>query len=79
MTKLALERVPDSRTGMASGLLQMVRPLGVTLGVTVLGLAVPARLDADAFRSVAALAAGLAALAAAAALSTIRHEVRGQG
>ena len=59
---------------MASGVLQTVRPLGITLGVTVLGLAVPGRLDAHAFRSVAALAAGLAALAAVVAFGAIRDE-----
>lgn len=76
LTKLALDQVPDGRAGMAGGILQTVRPLGVTLGVTVLGLAVPGQVDADAFRSAAALAAALAVLAAVVAVSTIRADLR---
>lgn len=72
LMKLALDTVPSGRTGMAGGVLQTVRPLGVTLGVTVLGLAVPGRLDVRSFHSVAAVAAGLAALATVVAVSTIR-------
>ncbi len=74
LTKLALDHVPGGRAGMAGGVLQTVRPLGVTLGVTVLGLAVPGRLDVDAFRTAAALAAVLAGLAAAVAVATIRTD-----
>ena len=74
LTKLALDQVASGRTGMASGVLQTVRPLGVTIGVTILGLRCRAGWLRDAFRSVAALAAGLAALAAVVALGTIRTE-----
>jgi EmrB/QacA subfamily drug resistance transporter len=72
LMKLALDRVPSGRTGMAGAVMQTVRPLGVTLGVTVLGQAVPGHLDAGAFHIVAVLAAGLAALAAVVAVGTIR-------
>jgi hypothetical protein len=72
LMKLGLDRVPAGRIGMAGGVLQTVRPLGVTLGVTVLGLAVPGDLDVASFRSVAALAAGLAGLGALVAASTVR-------
>jgi EmrB/QacA subfamily drug resistance transporter len=79
LTKLALDQVPDGRAGMAGAVLQTVRPLGVTLGVTVLGVAIPGRVDADAFRSVAALAAALAVLAAVVAGGTIRADPRVHG
>jgi hypothetical protein len=59
---------------MASGVLQTARPVGVTVGVTVLGLAVPHQLDAAAFHTVAALAAGIAAVGAVTAALTIREE-----
>jgi len=72
LTKLGLDRVPAGRTGMAGGVLQTVRTVGVTLGVTVLGLAMPGELDVSSFHAVAALAAGLAGLAALVALVTIR-------
>ena len=41
LTQLALDQVPTERSGMASGVLQTSRPVGVTIGVTALGLAVP--------------------------------------
>jgi EmrB/QacA subfamily drug resistance transporter len=72
LTQLALARVPTERSGMASGVLQTARPVGVTLGVTLLGLAVPGRMDAAAFRSVAAIAAGIAAVGAVVAATMIR-------
>ena len=72
LTQLALDQVPTERSGMASGVLQTSRPVGVTIGVTILGLAVPGEMDAAAFRAVAVVAAGLAALAAVIAAMTIR-------
>ena len=72
LTQLALDQVPTERSGMASGVLQTSRPVGVTIGVTVLGLAVPGAMDVAAFRAVAVTAAGLAALAAVVAAATIR-------
>jgi hypothetical protein len=57
---------------MAAGVLQTARPLGVTLGVTVLAVAVHGRTDAVAFGAVAGIAAGLAALGAVVAAMTIR-------
>jgi predicted MFS family arabinose efflux permease len=71
LTQLALDQVPTERSGMASGVLQTSRPVGVTIGVTVLGLAVPGAMDVAAFRAVAVTAAGLAALAAVIAATTI--------
>jgi predicted MFS family arabinose efflux permease len=68
LTQLALDQVPTERSGMASGVLQTSRPLGVTL----LGLAVPGQMDAVAFRAVAGTAAGLAVLGAVVAAVTIR-------
>jgi hypothetical protein len=53
---------------MAAGVLQTPRPLGVT----VLGLAVHGPMDAVTFRAVAVVAAGLAALGAVVAATTIR-------
>ena len=72
LTQLALDQVPTERSGMASGVLQTSRPVGVTIGVTILGLAVPGEMDVAAFRAVAVVAAGLAALAAVIAAMTIR-------
>jgi DHA2 family methylenomycin A resistance protein-like MFS transporter len=72
LTQLALDQVPTERSGMASGVLQTSRPVGVTIGVTILGLAVPGAMDVAAFRAVAVTAAGLAALAAVVAAATIR-------
>ena len=72
LTQLALDQVPIERSGMASGVVQTSRPLGVTIGVTVLGLAVPGRVDAVAFHAVAGTAAGIAALGAVVAATTIR-------
>jgi hypothetical protein len=57
---------------MASGVLQTFRPVGVTIGVTALGLAVPGAMTAAAFSGVATVAAGLAAAAAVLAGLTIR-------
>ena len=53
LTQFALGRVPVERSGMASGVFQTFRPVGVTIGVTALGLAVPGQLDAAAFHAVA--------------------------
>jgi predicted MFS family arabinose efflux permease len=72
LTQLALNQVPTGRSGMAAGVLQTARPLGVTLGVTVLGIAVHGRMDAVAFGVVAGIAAGLAALGAVVAATTLR-------
>jgi hypothetical protein len=72
LTQLALDRVPTERSGMASGILQTSRPVGVTIGVATLGLAVPGAMDVSAFRAVAMVAAGLAALGAVVAATTIR-------
>lgn len=74
LTQLALDQVPTERSGMASGVLQTSRPVGVTIGVTALGLAVPGEMDVVAFRSAAMVAAGLAALAALIAAMTIRPD-----
>jgi EmrB/QacA subfamily drug resistance transporter len=72
LTQLALGQVPSERSGMASGVLQTARPVGVTIGVTLLGLAVPGHMDAVAFHAVAAIAAGIAAVGAVTAATTIR-------
>jgi EmrB/QacA subfamily drug resistance transporter len=72
LTQIALDRVPIERSGMASGVLQTFRPVGVTIGVTALGLAVPGAMTAAAFSGVATVAAGLAAAAAVLAGLTIR-------
>jgi predicted MFS family arabinose efflux permease len=72
LTQLALDQVPIERSGMASGVLQTSRPVGVTIVVTVLGLAVPGRVNAVAFHAVAGTAAGIAALGAVVAATTIR-------
>jgi predicted MFS family arabinose efflux permease len=72
LTQLALDRVSVERSGMASGVLQTFRPVGVTIGVTTLGLAVSGPLDAVTFHAVAGIAAGLAALGAVVAATTIR-------
>lgn len=69
LTQLALNRVADERSGMASGVLQTARPIGVT----VLGLAVTGHVDAAAFGSVAVIAAGLAVAAAGVSAVTIRR------
>jgi MFS transporter, DHA2 family, methylenomycin A resistance protein len=74
LTQLALAQVPTERSGMASGVLQTARPVGVTIGVTVLGFAVPHQLDAAAFHAVAAIAAGIAVVGAVTAAVTIREE-----
>jgi EmrB/QacA subfamily drug resistance transporter len=74
LTQLALAQVPTERSGMASGVLQTARPVGVTIGVTVLGFAVPHQLDAAAFHTVAVLAAGIAAVGALTAAVTIREK-----
>ncbi|MDT7745402.1 MAG: hypothetical protein QOE59_4480 [Actinomycetota bacterium] len=73
LTQLALNRVADERTGMASGVLQTARPIGVTVGVAVLGLAVPGRVDAAAFGNVATIAAGLTVVAAVVSAVAIRR------
>jgi EmrB/QacA subfamily drug resistance transporter len=73
LTQLALNHVPDERSGMASGIFQTARPVGVTIGVTALGLAVPGQLDAAAFHAVAWTAAGIAAAGALIAAITIRQ------
>jgi hypothetical protein len=83
LTQLALNQVSTERSGMASGVLQTSRPVGVTIGVTTLGLAVPGQvttlglavpgqLDAGAFSAVAGIAAGIAAVGAVVAAMTIR-------
>jgi predicted MFS family arabinose efflux permease len=72
LTQIALGSVPVERSGMASGVLQTFRPVGVTIGVTALGLAVPDRMDAAAFSGAAVIAAVLAAAAAVVAVLTIR-------
>jgi predicted MFS family arabinose efflux permease len=73
LTQLALDQVSTERSGMASGVLQTSRPVGVTIGVTTLGLAVPGQVDTGAFSAVAGIAAGIAALGAAVAATTIRR------
>ena len=72
LTQIALNQVPTERSGMASGVLQTFRPVGVTIGVTVLGLAAPGPMTAAGFSGVAAIAAGLAAAGAVVAALTIR-------
>jgi hypothetical protein len=72
LTQLALDRVTAERSGMASGVLQTSRPFGVTLGVTILGFAVPDQVDAGAFTAVAGIAAVIAAAGAVVAAMTIR-------
>ncbi|MCD2198174.1 MFS transporter [Actinomycetospora endophytica] len=72
LTQLALDRVPASRSGMASGVLQTARPIGVTVGVTVLGLAVSGGVGVAGVSAVAAIAASLAAVAAVVAGLLIR-------
>ncbi|TWH00547.1 Arabinose efflux permease [Nocardioides sp. J9] len=73
LTKAGLDQVGSGRSGMASGVLQTVRPLGVTAGVTLLGVPVADAVDATAFRSVALLAASLAAAAAVASAGLLRR------
>ena len=72
LTQIALNQVSTERSGMASGVLQTFRPVGVTIGVTVLGLAAPGPMTAAAFSGVAAMAAALAAAGAVVAALTIR-------
>ncbi len=72
LTQLALDRVPTERSGVASGVLQTARPVGVLVGVTVLGLVVPGQVDGPAFSAVAVLAAGITLVAALTAATTIR-------
>lgn len=72
LTQIALNQVPTERSGMASGVLQTFRPIGVTIGTTALGLAVPGPMDAAAFSGAAAIAAALAAAGAVVAALTIR-------
>lgn len=72
LTQFALNHVPDERSGMASGVFQTARPVGVTIGVSALGLMVPGQLDAAGFHAVAWTAAGLAAAGALVATLTIR-------
>jgi predicted MFS family arabinose efflux permease len=72
LTQLALDQVSTERSGMASGVLQTARPVGVTIGVTILGLVVPGQVDAGAFSAVAGIAAGIAAVGAVVAALTIR-------
>ena len=55
LTQIALNQVPTERSGMASGVLQTFRPVGVTIGVTVLGLAAPGPMTAAGFSGVAAI------------------------
>jgi EmrB/QacA subfamily drug resistance transporter len=72
LTQLALNQMPTERSGMASGVVQTARPVGVTIGVTALGLAVPGQVDAAAFGAVAGMAAAIAAVGAVVAAMTIR-------
>jgi DHA2 family methylenomycin A resistance protein-like MFS transporter len=72
LTQLALDQVPTERSGMASGVLQTARPVGVTIGVALLGLAVPDQMDVVAFHAVAAIAAGIAVVGAVTAAMMIR-------
>jgi EmrB/QacA subfamily drug resistance transporter len=78
LTQVALAQVPSERSGMASGLLQTARPVGVTVGVTVLGLVVPHHVDAAAFHAVAAVAAGITVIGALTAALTIRKDTSGR-
>ena len=72
LTQIALNQVSTERSGMASGVLQTFRLVGVTIGVTALGLAVPGPMDAVTFSHVAAIAAALAVAGAVVAALMIR-------
>jgi hypothetical protein len=79
VTYAALGVVPATRSGMASGVSNTFRQVGIALGIAVLGILLPARIDgdpaafADALHRILLVSAGAAAAGAALAVLLVRQ------
>jgi predicted MFS family arabinose efflux permease len=79
VTYAALGVVPATRSGMASGVNNTFRQVGIALGIAVLGTLLPARIDgdpavfADALDRILLVSAGAAAAGAALAVVLVRQ------
>jgi predicted MFS family arabinose efflux permease len=79
VTYAALGVVPATRSGMASGVSNTFRQIGIALGIAVLGILLPARIDgdpaafADALHRILLFSAGVAAAGAALAVLLVRQ------
>jgi hypothetical protein len=79
VTYAALGVVPATRSGMASGVNNTFRQVGIALGIAVLGTLLPARIDgdpavfADALDRILLVSAGAAIVGAALALVLVRQ------
>src|SRR5919107_812482 len=79
VTYAALGVVPATRSGMASGVNNTFRQVGIALGIAILGILLPARIDgdpaafADAIDRILLVSAGVAAAGAALAVLLVRQ------
>jgi hypothetical protein len=79
VTYAALGVVPTTRSGMASGVNNTFRQVGIALGIAVLGTLLPTRIDgdpaafADALDRILLLSAGVATAGAALAVLLVRQ------
>jgi EmrB/QacA subfamily drug resistance transporter len=79
VTDAALGVVPATRSGMASGVNNTFRQVGIALGIAVLGILLPVRIDgdpaafADALDRILLVSAGVAAAGAALAVVLVRQ------
>jgi hypothetical protein len=79
VTFAALGVVPATRSGMASGVSNTFRQVGIALGIAILGTLLPARIDGDpaaftdALDQILLFSAGAAAAGAALAATLVRQ------
>jgi hypothetical protein len=78
VTYAALGVVPATRSGMASGVNNTFRQVGIALGIATLGALLPARIDdpaafAAALDRILLVSAGVAAVGAALAVTLVRQ------
>jgi predicted MFS family arabinose efflux permease len=79
VTYAALGVVPATRSGMASGVSNTFRQVGIALGIAILGILLPARIDgdpaafADALHWILLVSAGAAAAGAVLAVLLVRQ------
>jgi MFS family permease len=71
---LAMSAVPLQRSGLASGVVNLARLLGITVGVAVLGSALAAIGGVDGVRTAMVLGGTVQLVGAAVALRWARHE-----
>ena len=79
MTYAALGVVPATRSGMASGVSNTFRQVGIAIGIAILGALLPTRIEGDpaafahALDQILLVSAGVAAAGAALAATLVRQ------